>query len=143
MSPVEHVPSESKAKGCLIGIGVLIIVAASFSHLVTTSEAVPNRAKFVYDRTLKIIMPCPQPGHLAFHPVPGKFDDVRGSVNSEWDGVAIWEQVRKKDGAFTDFALPEGEGWDEFVFYGKPIPLWRDILFSPPSRWDEDGYWRY
>jgi len=143
MRSVEQVATQSKGNGCLIGIGVIVVVVASFAHVITTSEAVPGRAKFVYDRNLRIVIPCPEPGQLAFYPVPGKFTNVRNAVNIGWDGVATWEEIRKKDGAFVDYTLPKGKGWDDFVFYGKPIPLWKDVLFRPQSRWDEEGYWRY
>lgn len=134
---------ENRAKGCLIGLGALVIVIAAFAHVVTTSEAIPDEAKFVYDTNMRIIVPCPQVGEPAFYPVPGKFDDVRHSLTSEWDGVTTWAQIRKKDGPFVDYDLPIGRGWDDFVFYGRPIPLWKDILINPESRWDDDGYWRY
>lgn len=133
----------NNAKGCLIGLAALVIVVAAFFHLVTTSEAIPDRAKFVYNSRLRVIIPCPQVGQAAFYPVPGKFDDMRRSLTSEWDGVTTWAVVKKKDGAFADYSLPKGEGWDDYVFYGRPIPLWKATLFRPKSRWDEEGYWRY
>ncbi len=143
MNSPENGSLKNRAKGCLIGVGVLVCVVAAFAHVVTTSEAIPDRAKFVYDSSMRIIVPCPQVGETAFYPVPGKFDDVRHSLTSEWDGVTTWAKIKEKDGTFVDYSLPKGPGWDDFVFYGRPMPLWKEIFINPKSRWDDDGYWRF
>jgi hypothetical protein len=135
--------NSSKKKGCLIGLGIMVVLIVSLSHIVTSSEAIPNRAKFVYDTRLKIIVPCPEIGKPVFYPVPGKFNDVCDSLTSQWDGVVSWEELCKKDSPCAGYDLPAGKGWNDFVLYGKPLPLWKTILFKPPSRWDESGYWRY
>ena len=137
---------ESKSqttKGCLIALGFIVILVASFSHVITSSEATPDRAKFVFDRNLKIIIPHPKPGTPYFFPVPGKFDNIEESLSSQWDGVTTWAEVKKKEGPFAEFGLPNAQGWKGFVFYGKPIPLWQDFIFKPQSRWDDEGFWRY
>jgi hypothetical protein len=134
---------QSKAKGCMIACAVLVIVVASLAHVITITETTPDRAKFVYDIRLNIIVPCPQIGQPAFYPVPGKFSDVRDSLSSEWDGVTTWAEIRRKDGPFSQFNRPKGQGWDNFVLYERPIPLWQTLIFRPESRWDEEGYWRY
>jgi len=134
---------QGKAKGRMIALVVLIIVVGSLSHIITSSEAVPDRAKFVYDTHQQIVVPCPQVGKPSFFPVPGKFTDVRDSLTSDWDGVTTWAEIKQKSGPLSEYQLSKGQGWDDFVFYGKPIPLWKQLLFRPESRWDEDGYWRY
>jgi hypothetical protein len=121
----------------------LLIALAALSHVITTSDEAPDRAKFVYDSTLKIYMPSPEKGQPAFYPVAGKFADVRDSVSSEWDGLTTWKEIKNKNGFFKDYTLPRGEGWDDFVFYSRPVPLWRSLIWTPESRWDGDGHWRY
>lgn len=134
---------KEKVKGCLIGVGLLIVALASLSHLITSSEAIPDKARFVYDTRLKIIVPCPEVDKPAFFPVPGKFNDVSDSVDSKWDGVVTWGELREKNGKFAAYNMPKGWGWNDFVFYGRPVPLWKNMLFKPKSRWDDSGNWKY
>jgi hypothetical protein len=133
----------SIARTCAAVLFFVLFIVAGLSHLVTSTEEIPDKAKFVYDMELKVFIPSPEIGTPAFFPVAGKFADVRDSLQSKWDGTTTWGEIKKKDGPFANYDLPKGPGWDRFVFYGSPVPLWKSLLFDVPSRWDEAGFWRY
>mgnify|MGYP000206137862 CR=1 FL=1 len=130
-------------QGCLGGVVLLTTLAALSMFVFTSREAVPDRAKFVYASELKVVVPYPEIGKPVFYPVPGKFRDIDDSMNSQWDGVVTWGEIKSANDAFRGFSLPKGEGWDGFVLYGKAVPLWQSLFLGSKSRWDEQGYWRY
>ena len=131
-----------KPKGRLVAL-ITILAIALFLQLVTVSEAVPENAKFAYDSQLKVIVPYPEVGEPAFFPVEGKFDTIEKSKNCDWDGITTWGEVKDQDSPFSDFSLPDGEGWDGFVLSGSPVPIWRTVMLKPQSRWDKEGHWRF
>ena len=139
---MDNQSTSRKPKGRLVPL-IIILTVAIFLQLVTISEAVPEHAKFVYDAQLMIIVPCPQAGQPAFFPIKGKFDNTEESIESVWDGVITWAELRKAEGPLSSFGLPEGEGWDDFALSGNPVPIWRTVILSPESRWDQEGHWRY
>lgn len=129
-----------KVKGYLISIVVVVIILAGISDLITTSEAFPGKARFAYDNNFKIIVPSPAIGLPIFYPVSERTD---GRDNGSWDGTVTWHEMQSNTNRWGNYKLPNGPGWDKFSFYGEPMPLWKIILFRPPSRWDADGNWRY
>lgn len=131
---------QNNAKGCLISIVIVVIILAGGADLITTSEAFPGTARFAYDNSLKIIVPAPAIGLSIFYPV---LERSAIGDNGSWDGTVTWKEMQSNTNRWGEYKLPKGPGWDKFTFYGEPIPLWKNLLFRPLSRWDEDGNWRY
>jgi hypothetical protein len=52
----------SRLKTTLIPLSFLRVVIVAAPHTITSSEAIPDSAKFVYDRNLRIVVPCAELG---------------------------------------------------------------------------------
>ena len=121
-------------------IAVICVIAFSFMITLGTHEGVPDRAKFNVNTKDRYVVPCPVPGQFIFHPLPNQnFDDVF----LKFDGSVSWGDLKKKDHPYHDFGFPETREWATFVMYGPRVSLFRSLLFPPPSRWDDEGFWRY
>ena len=121
-------------------IAVLCTVPLSLMVLVTSSEAIPDRARFLVNKEEKYVVPRPVPGQYIFRPLPNQGDD---EAFTQFDGTVSWGELKNTDHPYHDFGLPKNPEWDDFVLYGREVSLLRSMLFPPPSRWDDDGNWRY
>ena len=129
----------SKLKAAAIAIGVLVVIVLAFMFTITTYEAIPDRARFLVNTKERYVVPKPLPGHYIFHPLPGDSDEVF----ARFDASVTWGELRNKEHLYHGLGLPDTPEWDRFVFYGEDVSLFRSLFFPPPSRWDEQGRWRY
>lgn len=129
----------SKLKSAALGLGAMLALVLVSMFAITSREAIPDRAAFLVNVEERYVVPKPLPGQFIFHPIPGAEDEVLG----RFDGTVTWGELRRKDHPYHDFDLPSTPEWDRFMFIGEEITLFRSIFFPPPSRWDEQGQWRY
>lgn len=119
----------------MVGLGVLVVVALSFSWVVEVSPVIPDYAKFRVLDSRKVLIPSPPPSQFPFYPIEGLTGDER------WR-TASWIEIRKSDGPFADYHLPNGAGWDSWEWYHSQ-PMLMDWIRPGSTRWDSLGYWRY
>ncbi len=132
--------NQTNVKTTAAAIVVTCVVAFAFTITVTTYEAVPDRAMFLVNTKVRYVVPRPVAGPYIFHPLPNQSDD---EVFLQFDGTVSWGELKKKDHPYHDFGLPQTPEWDTFIMYGREVSLFRSLLFPPPSRWDDEGNWRY
>ena len=114
-------------------------IVLAFMFGITSSEETPDRARFLVNKKNRYVVPEPLPGRTIFYSLPSQDDEVF----AQFDGTVTWAELRKKDHPYHDYGLPQTREWDAFVEYGESVSFFRSIFFPPPSRWDEDGRWRY
>jgi hypothetical protein len=132
-------PKPSKLKIVAIARGVLMVIVLAFMFTISTSEAIPDHARFLVNTTEGYIVPEPLPNHSIFYPLPNSDDRPYPNFN----GTVSWGELCKKEHPYHDLGLPRTRQWDNFVFYGQEVSLLRSLFFPPESRWDKEGRWRY
>lgn len=130
--------NDSRKRPFLV-IGIICAIPIGFMLLITSREAVPERAKFLVNTDERYVVPRPVDGESIFHPLPGKSDDVLMS----FDDTVTWGELKRSDHPYHNFGLPSTAEWDAFEMYGAKVSMVESLLSPPPSRWDDEGNWRY
>lgn len=133
------VPSAPSYVSAILGLLILLsLVVIPALFVITSREAIPDRARFLVNQKMKLIVPEPVPG--GWHKLPG--GDGIPPFNPI-DTTVTWGDIRRKEHPFHDFELPDAPGWRRMDYLGREISLFRSVFFPPDSRWDEEGRWRY
>ena len=135
----ENKSSPSKLKTIAIAVLALAIVIIAFLFTITSYEGIPDRARFFLSKEYRYIVPMPVEGQDFAHPLPHGSD----AVSFRFEDSVTWGELRDKNNPYHDWNLPDTPEWNRFVFYGKEMSLFQLLFFPPPSRWDDNGGWRY
>ncbi len=138
MQPAD-VTAISKLKTAIIAMVVTGTILLVVMLTISSRETIPDRARFLVNKTERYIVPEPLPGQFIFHELPGDSEEVF----ARFQDTVTWSELRKKDNPYHGFDLPDTQQWNAFVFYGEEVSLLRSLFFPPPSRWDSEGRWRY